>query len=397
MSMPVSMLAEADVAGDVAVAVEEAHSDDLAREVYCILGMPIDAIDMPALVRKIEAAAAKAAPFVLSTPNINFLVASQVDPEFRESLLLSDVCATDGVPIVWIAQLMGIPIRRRTAGSDLLEALKARTGRPLRLFLFGSTDEVAAAAAQRLNENQTGVRCVGWSCPGFGPMDELSQDCFIEKINAAGADFLMASLGAKKGQLWLQSNHHRLRTPVRAHLGATVNFQAGTVKRAPPAVRMLALEWLWRIKEEPHLWRRYWDDGRALARLMLTRILPLAIESWWQRRQQVGGDLMITPVQGHDSVTLRLYGTAAADQVAHAATYFRSAVRSRKNVVIDLSAAHAVDMRFMGLLLMLRKQLKQQGRDLSIIGVLPKVERTFRLNGADFLLNASKSVKSDRV
>ena len=88
--------------------------------------MPIDAIEMPAVMQSIEMAAANAAPFVISTPNINFLVNSQNDPEFRESLLLSDLCPADGMPIVWIARLMGIPIKHRIAGSDIFEALKAR-------------------------------------------------------------------------------------------------------------------------------------------------------------------------------------------------------------------------------------------------------------------------------
>ena len=65
-------------------------------------------------------------------------------------------------------------------------------------------------------------------------------------------DFLAVSLGAKKGQAWLLRNHHRLQIPVRAHLGATINFQTGTVKRAPASIRQaLGFEWLWRIKEEP--------------------------------------------------------------------------------------------------------------------------------------------------
>ena len=91
--------------------------DDLSREVYCILGIPIDAIEMSAVLRIIGMAAANRAPFVISTPNLNFLVNSQSDAEFRESVLLSDLCPADGMPIVWIARLMGIPIN---AGSQVL-------------------------------------------------------------------------------------------------------------------------------------------------------------------------------------------------------------------------------------------------------------------------------------
>src|SRR4029450_1688151 len=102
-----------------------------------------------------------------------------------------------------------------------------------------------------------------------------SSAAIIATINASNADFLVVALGASKGQSWLQHNHHRLSIPVRAHLGAAINFQAGFLRRAPKIVRKAGFEWLWRIKEEPHLWQRYWHDGRTLLHLLWTRILPL--------------------------------------------------------------------------------------------------------------------------
>lgn len=60
--------------------------DDLSREVYCVLGMPVDAIRMDAVLRRIEAAAATRVPFLISTANLNFLVNSQLDKDFRDSL-----------------------------------------------------------------------------------------------------------------------------------------------------------------------------------------------------------------------------------------------------------------------------------------------------------------------
>jgi hypothetical protein len=79
--------------------------------------------------------------FVISTPNISFLVNSQNDPEFRESLLLSDLCPAVGTPIVWIARLTGIPIKHRIAGFDIFETRKAwpHPGRPLKVFSIRSS------------------------------------------------------------------------------------------------------------------------------------------------------------------------------------------------------------------------------------------------------------------
>ena len=371
--------------------MRRAQPDDLSREVYCILGMPIDAIEMGAVVHRIEAAAGTGAAFVISTPNLNFLVNSQIDAEFRETLLLSDLCPTDGMPIVWMARLMGIPIKGRIAGSDIFEALKAR--RPtqrLKIFVFGGAEGVAAAACRALNVESSGLACVGSMCPGFGTIDEMSRDDIIEIINSSHADFLVAALGAKKGQLWLQRNHHRLRIPIRAHLGATINFEAGTVKRAPSMLRKLGLEWLWRIKEEPYLWRRYWDDGIVLVDLLLTRVLPLVIWTRWHRLRGAGQDLVIQQIQDDESVTLSFFGSATARHVNKAISCFRNALDTRKKITVNLSDTRLVDARFLGLLLVLRKRLKEAGKRLELVGVPSRLEKLFHFNGAGFLLSGDQ-------
>lgn len=370
--------------------------DDLSREVYCILGMPIDAIEMPAVLRSIEKAAANAAPFVISTPNLNFLVTSQQDSEFRDSLLLSDLCPADGMPIVWIARLTGIPIKHRIGGSNVFEELKSRRNSepPLKVFLFGATESVAAAAARALNVNPAALSCVGWACPGFGSLEELSADPLIDRVNSSNANFLVAALGAKKGQLWLQRNHRRLRIPIRAHLGAVINFQACTVKRAPYLLQKLGLEWLWRIKEEPHLWRRYWHDGLVLLRLTVTHVVPLAIRARSLRRrcEHNGHDLVIKQASQLDCVTLSLSGFAIASHAGKAISCFRDAMTTKKQVMIDFSETCAIDARFLGLLLMLKKQLMAQDSDLKLSGISRQMARTFRLNGLEYLLPCAEGL-----
>jgi N-acetylglucosaminyldiphosphoundecaprenol N-acetyl-beta-D-mannosaminyltransferase len=371
-------------------------ADELARNVYCVLGLPIDVLDMPAVLRRIEVAAASRAPFLISTPNLNFLVNSQSDPEFRESLLDSDLCPADGMPIVWIARLIGVPVKTRVSGSDIFGALKApeRLARQLRVFLFGGAAGVAAAAARTLNAVPSGLNCVGVLDPGFGSVDEMSHDHMIDQVNVSRADFLAVSLGARKGQLWLHRNHRRLTIPVRAHLGAAINFQAGTVKRAPPRLRAWGLEWLWRIKEEPQLWRRYGYDGWVLLRLLVTRILPLAIVNRWYRftSRRQPQDLQTKTTQNHDSVTIGLEGDATERNIAQAIACWRETLTAtNKAVVFNLSGTRVIDARFFGLLLMLRKRLKGQGATLIFVGVSPAMERLFRLNELGFLLSRERS------
>jgi N-acetylglucosaminyldiphosphoundecaprenol N-acetyl-beta-D-mannosaminyltransferase len=369
--------------------------DDLSREVYCVLGMPVDDIGMHAVLRRIKSAAATRTSFLISTPNLNFLVNSQSDCNFRESLLLSDLCTADGVAVTWIAWLAGIPIKNRIAGSDIFDALKAEYGsaNPLQIFLFGGADGVAAGASRELNDQPRGVCCKGWLYPGFCSVEEMSRDDIIANINSSRADLLVASLGAQKGQLWLQRNHLRLSIPVRAHLGAALNFQAGTIRRAPLTMRKLGLEWMWRIKEEPYLWRRYWNDGTVLLRLLFTHVLPFAFWMWWlgliYGRSE---DLTIGKAYGRDTVTLSLAGRADARQVDKAIPAFREAIATKKQVTLDFSNTRTIDARFLGLLLMFKKKLKNSVAGPIFVGLSPGLKALFRLNGIDFKSSSDECI-----
>jgi N-acetylglucosaminyldiphosphoundecaprenol N-acetyl-beta-D-mannosaminyltransferase len=370
-----------------APAVGMALPDDLSRQVYCILGVPVDAISMSTVLQRIRSVARNRTPFLISAPNLNSLVISQADREFRESLVLSDLCTPDGMPIVWIAWLAGIPIETRIAGSDIFDALKSECDavRSLKIFLFGGAEGVALAASQALNGQPRGVSCVGWFYPGFCSAEEMSRSDIIDRINASGADFLVACLGNQKGQSWLLRNHLRLTIPVRAHLGATLNFQAGTVKRAPLLMRKYGLEWLWRIKEEPYLWRRYWNDGRTLLGLLLTRVLPLVFWMWWLRlRGRREQEFIITQVHGCGAVTLRLIGAASAQHVDKAISVFRDAIATNKQITLDFSNTRTIDARFLGLLLMMKKSLKRSGAAPTVVGLSPGLKRIFRLNELEF-------------
>ena len=107
------------------------------------------------------------------------------------------------MPIVWLGRLLGIPIRNRVAGADILNALKfvGRSERNLKLFLFGGADGIAAAAARAFNASSNGCRCVGWLSPGFCSVEELSKDNIIETINSSGAEFLVRFIGSEEGAI----------------------------------------------------------------------------------------------------------------------------------------------------------------------------------------------------
>jgi N-acetylglucosaminyldiphosphoundecaprenol N-acetyl-beta-D-mannosaminyltransferase len=189
--------------------------------------------------------------------------------------------------------------------------------------------------------------------------------------------------GAEKAQAWLMHNHWQLRAPIRAQLGATINFEAGTVRRAPPLLRSTGFEWLWRIKEEPYLWRRYWSDGKMLLRLLFTSVLPLMVSA---RRKRARQAFSIRRSENQRGVTIFLSGAAVAAHVDESVDVFRRSLDSEKQVTIDLADTTYVDSRFLGLLLMVLKQSALRGQDIIVTQVSSSLRRIFRLNKFDFLL-----------
>ncbi len=369
---------------------DRAISDDLARVVFGVLGMPLDALDLESLLQRIDLAVEVGAPFLLSTPNVNFLMMSRSDPEFRESLLMSDLCPVDGMPLVWIARLLGIPLRARLSGSDIFQALRSRDvfGRKLKVFLFGGAEEAAVKVSEILNQEEGSLKCVGVLNPGFGSIAEMSSGSIVDSINASQADLLTVFLSAKKAQGWLLKNHDRLQIPFRAQFGATINLQAGTVKRAPAWIQKVGFEWLWRIKEAPYLWRRYWHDGLGLFSIVLTCVLPLTVGNILTRLFGSAEPLTIDQFEDAQLVLVKLSGSAISRHIDTAISCFRAALETGKSIVIDVSSICSIDSRFFGLLLMLRKHSIRQGFGLELVDATPQIRRTFRLNGFEFLLEA---------
>ncbi len=297
---------------------------DLRRRVHGMFGLAFDEIDMAGTVAQVRQCVQRRERCFMSTVNLNFTITSQHHEAVRTSLLSSDLVVVDGMPLVWTAKAMGIPIRERVAGSDLFDELQrtpnGHTDAAMRVYFFGGEDGVAAKASDVLNARESALRCVGFSSPGFVSMEAMSQPVQLDAINRTHADFLAVSIGAAKGQAWILANQDRLSAPVISYLGAVVNFVAGHVERAPVAMRQLGLEWLWRILAEPAIWRRYAHDGMAFAKLLRKQVWPA-----WRRQRRLASAQAKAGADEHGQGTIEV--VPAKDSVASDIVCLRGAWR----------------------------------------------------------------------
>jgi N-acetylglucosaminyldiphosphoundecaprenol N-acetyl-beta-D-mannosaminyltransferase len=362
--------------------------DDFDRDVYCIGGLPFDAINLSNTMNRLRDAKHEKKSCFLTTPNLNFLALSQQDADFRNSVLYSDIVIADGAPIVWIAKLLGIPISERVAGSTLFEALGKEWRRKLTVYFFGGPTGVAAEASKHINQNSTGLNCVGYYSPGFGSLEDMSESSIIDNINLSNADFLVVALGAKKGQAWIVKNLCKIKTPLVSHLGAVINFEARRLKRAPVRLQKIGLEWAWRIKEEPHLWQRYWNDGLFLLRFLIVKVLPYIVWSRFnrQRLKRLSQKSTVTLNDSGVNVSLAVSGAVLDPVSPYIRSLLRQASLQNKSVQLNLADTEHLGFAMLALLLLLKKHLDRQGHQLKIVQLQPGMRKLLVWSGLSYLV-----------
>lgn len=332
------------------------YSPDLERDVYCQFGLPVDNCSLSSTKKLLRARIKQGRQTVLSTINVNWVIQALHDPAFRRTILKSDLVVLDGKLLLWLAQLCGCPMRETVPGSTLIqELLEEPCEQQLTIFLFGGDGDTAQQAMQRINKNQTsGLRAVGALNPGFGTVAQMSSDHIIDEINATQPDILLVALGALKGTQWIESNRHRLNAKVISHLGATINFLAGTVQRAPRPLQNFGFEWAWRILQEPKLFTRYAKDGLALLRFILPRLL-----TWYrfrvkaqQMRQQPDDHIKVQT--DLDFLMLRLPAVLQTAQALELRQILMRHEPASRRIVLDFSQTIFMDAAFCGTLTLLQ-------------------------------------------
>lgn len=188
------------------------------------------------------------------TVNPEFLVQAQADPAFRELLNTADLALPDGVGLLWASRHLGRPLRGRVTGVDTvrhLAQLAAEKG--YRIFFLGAGPGVAAKAAAVLAQENPGLTVAGTFSGSPQPRDEPE---ILSLLHRASPHILLVAFGAPEQDKWIRRNLGASGVRVAMGVGGAFDFLSGRVRRAPPWVQRVGLEWLYRLLQEPWRWRR---------------------------------------------------------------------------------------------------------------------------------------------
>jgi len=220
-----------------------------------ILNVQIDNLSLQELLEKLTSG-------VVYTPNVDHLVKLQRDASFFKVYNDADYRVCDSKILMYVSRFLGSPIREKISGSDLFPAFYEyhKSNPDIRIFLLGAKEGVAAAAQKRINAKVGREIIVATHSPSFGfEKDEAECDRILNMIRESGATVLAVGVGAPKQELFIHKYKDQLpNVKIFLAIGATIDFEAGNVKRSPKWISEAGLEWLYRLMSEPkRLWRRY--------------------------------------------------------------------------------------------------------------------------------------------
>lgn len=203
--------------------------------------------------------------------NVDVVVKIENDKELQEATNKADMVLADGKPLIWISKYYKRPIKEKISGSDLVPLLCKRAAeKRYSIYILGGADGIAEQAKKNLEEQYPAIRIVGTYAPPFGfEKDQAELDKINQMISEKTPDLLIACFGCPKQEKFIYRNIDKYDAKVSVCAGATVDFLAGNVKRAPKWMSEHGLEWFYRFLKEPkRMFKRYFVDDLKILKLM---------------------------------------------------------------------------------------------------------------------------------
>ena len=246
---------------------------------YNLLGVAVDAMTRSDLHHVIGDAVATEERRLIANHNLHSVYLRHHDGQFAEMYNHADCIYVDGMPIIFLAQALGLPLRaeHRITFLDSFEDLVEEVARKnWRLFYLGSKPGVAARGAEILRKRFRGLQIAtqhGYFDAQAGSRENQS---VIESINAFRPNILMVGMGMPRQEHWTLENLDAISANAVITSGATMDYFAGEIPVPPRWAGPFGLYGMMRLWSEPkRLWKRYLLEPWFVLGLFALDLLPV--------------------------------------------------------------------------------------------------------------------------
>jgi N-acetylglucosaminyldiphosphoundecaprenol N-acetyl-beta-D-mannosaminyltransferase len=203
--------------------------------------------------------------------NVDVVLKIEHDQYLKKITDNADMVLVDGQPLVWISNWHKHPVKAKISGSDLVPKMcEVAAKKGYTMYIIGGKDGIAEKAKENLERKLPGIKILGTYAPPFGfEKDQKELDKINAMITEVQPDILIACFGCPKQEKWIYENYQKYDATVSICAGATVDFLAGNIDRAPKWMSDHGLEWFYRFTKEPkRLFKRYFVDDVEILKLV---------------------------------------------------------------------------------------------------------------------------------
>lgn len=188
--------------------------------------------------------------------NAHCLVLASQNSHYKKILQKASLVYSGGIGPILASYVLGKPLKQRTPTPDFINTVFDKIqNNNLSVYLIGSTEESINIAVSRIKHKFNKLNIIGFHSGYFSKKKEA---IIITEINRLKPTVLLVGMGPPKQELWIDQNFKNLDVKIFWAVGALFDVISNTIPRAPKWMRMLGLEWLHRLIQEPRrLWRRY--------------------------------------------------------------------------------------------------------------------------------------------
>lgn len=219
-------------------------------------GINIDLLTMEETLEKISEIVEKRQITQHVVINVAKLVYAQSDEKLRNIINSCGLINADGAGIILGAKFLGINIPQRVTGIDLMETLTAYSAKKgYKIYFFGAKEFIVQKVIEIYRQKYPELMIAGYRNGYYSAEEEES---IVEDIKNSGADVLFVAMGSPQKEVFINKYLDKMQVPFVMGVGGSFDVIAGKVQRAPIFMQRHAMEWLYRLYQEPkRLWKRY--------------------------------------------------------------------------------------------------------------------------------------------
>lgn len=242
---------------------------------FRLFGVPVSRTDYVESVACILRAAERHRPALVTAFAAHGVVTASEDRAYRQQIEDFHLVSPDGQPVRHALNLLyGAKLTDRVYGPELtLRLCAAAAERGVPVYLYGSTQETVSGMRDALLRRFPALGIVGAEPSAFRALTPDEDEALVARINESGAGILFVGLGCPR-QEHFAYDHRESINAVQVCVGAAFDFIAGTKPSAPKWMQDNALEWLFRLIQEPRrlFWRYSVINAKFVLKLLLQAI-----------------------------------------------------------------------------------------------------------------------------